>query len=166
MEINFLILLVATLAPLVVGFIWYHPKIFGTVWMQASGMTNDKINSSNMVLIFGLTTVFSFFIAFIMQFMVIHQLSVAALLTQQPDFDSPGSEAPLLLEKMKSLYWNSYRTFKHGAFHGTLAGLFLATPIVGVNALFERKGFRYIAINGGYWIISMALMGGIICAFS
>jgi hypothetical protein len=32
--------------------------------------------------------------------------------------------------------------------------------------LFERKGFRYIAINGGYWIISMALMGGIICAFS
>jgi len=77
-----------------------------------------------------------------------------------------GSEATALLAKMKELYWDSYRTFKHGTFHGTLAGLLLATPIVGVKALFERKGFRYIAINGGYWIVSMALMGGIICAFS
>jgi len=36
MEINFLILLAATLAPMVIGFIWYHPKLFGTAWMSAS----------------------------------------------------------------------------------------------------------------------------------
>jgi len=42
----------------------------------------------------------------------------------------------------------------------------LALPIVGIPALFERKGFNYIAINAGYWIVSMALMGGVLCAFT
>ncbi len=63
-------------------------------------------------------------------------------------------------------YGTNFRTFKHGAFHGAIGGIMLALPIVGTNALFERKGVKYIAINAGFWIISMALMGGIICAFA
>ena len=31
------------------------------------------------------------------------------------------------------------------------------------NAMFEAKGFTYITVNAGYWIISLALMGGIVC---
>jgi hypothetical protein len=38
-------------------------------------------------------------------------------------------------------------------------------PILATNALFERKGFKYIAINAAYWIITLAVMGGIICQF-
>ena len=44
-------------------------------------------------------------------------------------------------------------------------GLFLALPILGTNALFERKGFKYIAVNAGYWILTIALMGGLLCAW-
>lgn len=62
-------------------------------------------------------------------------------------------------------YGNNFRTFKHGAFHGTIGGFFFATPVLCINALFERKSFIYIAINAGYWIITLALMGGVICAF-
>lgn len=29
------------------------------------------------------------------------------------------------------------------------------------TAMFEAKGFTYIAVNTGYWIISLTLMGGI-----
>ena len=36
----------------------------------------------------------------------------------------------------------------------------------GTNALFERKGFRYIAVNAGYWILTLMIMGGIICQFT
>jgi hypothetical protein len=42
----------------------------------------------------------------------------------------------------------------------------LVLPILSINAMFERKGFKYIAINAGYWIITLGLMGGIICGFS
>jgi hypothetical protein len=47
-----------------------------------------------------------------------------------------------------------------------MGGLTLALPIIGINALFERRGFKYIAINVGYWVVSMAIMGGIICQFA
>ena len=167
MKINFLVLLLATLVPLVVGFVWYNPRFgFGKAWMQASGVTEESSRGGNMALIFGLTTLFSFFIAFIIQSFVIHQFPVFGLLSQQPDFKTPGSESSELWNNIYTLYGNSFRTFKHGAFHGALMGIFLALPILATNALFERKSFRYIAINAGYWIVSMSLMGGVICAFS
>ncbi len=166
MEINFLILLAATLVPLVMGFIWYNPKVFGNAWMQATGMTEEKAKGANMPLVFGLTALFSFFIAFLMQTIVIHQFSVFGVLSQQPDFADANSESSTMFKRFMELYGNSYRTFKHGAFHGTLTALFLIIPIMGTNALFERKSFKYIAINGGYWIVCLALMGGIICAWS
>jgi hypothetical protein len=42
-----------------------------------------------------------------------------------------------------------FRTFKHGALHGFLSGLFLALPIIGTNALFERS-FKYTLVTGGF----------------
>ena len=59
----------------------------------------------------------------------------------------------------------SYRTFKHGALHGTISGFMVALPILGINALFERRGFKYIAINVGYWMLCMGIMGGIVSAW-
>lgn len=166
MEINFLILLAATLVPLVVGFIWYSPKVFGNAWMKATGVTPESAKGANMPLIFGLTALFSFFIAFMLQSIVIHQFNTFGVLSQQPDFSTPNSESSTMWARFMELYGTSYRTFKHGAFHGTLTGIFFVMPIIGINALFERKGFKYIAINSGYFTVSLALMGGIICAFS
>lgn len=43
----------AALAALVLGFIWYHPKVFGTIWMRAAGISPDpqKINYPIMMLV-------------------------------------------------------------------------------------------------------------------
>ena len=62
-------------------------------------------------------------------------------------------------------YGSSFRTFKHGALHGLLAGLFLVLPIVGTNGLFERKSWKYILINTGYWTVALIIMGAIICGW-
>lgn len=166
MQINYLVLLAATLVPLIVGFVWYNPKVFGNAWMRATGMTEEKAKGANVALIFSLTIIFAFFIAFTMQSVVIHQFSTFGILSQQPDYSEAGSESSNMFKRFMELYGNSYRTFKHGAFHGTLTAIFFIVPILGTNALFERKGFKYIAINGGYWTVSLALMGGIICAWS
>jgi len=63
-------------------------------------------------------------------------------------------------------YGDSYRTFKHGALHGTMIGLLIGLPILATQALFERKSVKYVAINAGYWIITLALMGGVICQWA
>src|SRR5688500_11851382 len=158
---DFLIVFAAALVPMIVGFIWYNPRVFGKAWMKASGMTEEKMKGGNMVKIFGMTFVFSLMIAVIMIAVVIHQAHIFSILGTQPDANDPNSESSILLKKIMDQYGNSYRTFKHGVFHGTLAGIFLALPILGINALFERKSFKYIFINAGYWIITLALMGGI-----
>ena len=50
--LNFPAILVATVSALVVGFIWYNPKIFGNAWMQAAGMTDEQVKGGNMAKIF------------------------------------------------------------------------------------------------------------------
>ena len=69
-------------------------------------------------------------------------------------------------EAVQRNWINEFRNFSHGAIHGAIAGIGLALPMVTTNALFERKGFKYIAINSGYWIVCLILMGGFICQFA
>ena len=162
---NILIVLATAAIPMILGFIWYNPKVFGNAWMKASDMTEEKIKSSNMALILIVTFVFGFLLAFILQTIVIHQFSLLGILANEPGIMDPTSENGKWLVDFMAKHGNNFRTFKHGALHGTMAGLLIALPIVGINALFERRGFKYIAINTGYWTICLALMGGTLCAF-
>lgn len=58
MEMNWIAIAVSALLPLVVGAIWYNPKVLGKAWMQASGVTEEQVQTGNMLVIFGLTYVF------------------------------------------------------------------------------------------------------------
>jgi hypothetical protein len=165
-HINFPVLLIAALIPLIVGFIWYNPKLFGTVWMKEAGLTPESLAGANMLKIFGFTYILSVLAAFILQFMVIHQFGVYSVLADQPGINDATSEMGLYYADFMSKYGNTFHTFKHGVFHGVLAGIFFALPVLGINSLFDRKSFKYIAINAGFWIVTLALMGGIICQFS
>lgn len=166
---NFLIILLAALIPMVTGFIWYNPNVLGKAWMEAAEVTEDKMKGANMAVVFGVSFLLSFVLAFSIQFMVIHQWSIYSIFAGAEDqaaMMDPNSEQSLYLKNFMEKYGNHFRTFKHGAFHGTLFGLTVVLSILGTNALFERKGFKYIAINVGYWMLTIALMGGVICAFS
>ncbi|MHA3787661.1 DUF1761 domain-containing protein [Flavobacterium hauense] len=160
MQINFLAILVAALSTLPVGFIWYNPKVFGTIWMNETGMTEEKAKGANMFKVFGLTILFSFMIAFILEFLVIHQFGASGMVGGPGAANIKPSYAAFMAD-----YGTAYRTFKHGALHGFMTGLFLALPLVGINSLFERKSWKYILINGGYFIVCFTIMGGIICAW-
>jgi hypothetical protein len=50
----------------------------------------------------------------------------------------------------------------HGALYGFLTGLPWIGFAIAVNALFEGKSFKYMAINAGYWTVGFTLMGLII----
>lgn len=159
MEINFLALFVAALSTLVVGFIWYNPKVFGTIWMKESGMTEEKMKGANMPMIFGLSIVYAFFIAFILQMLTIHQFGALGMIG-----GNVADANPSYTDFMAD-YGTAFRSFGHGALHGFMAGLFLALPIIGTNALYERRSWKYTLVTGGFWIVCFMLMGGIICAW-
>lgn len=159
MEINFLALLAAAASTLVIGFIWYNPKVFGTIWMKESGTTEDKMKGANMALIFGMAVFYAFLMAMILQFLTIHQWGAIGMIGGDATNAKPSFTA------FMNDYGTAFRTFKHGMLHGFISGLFLALPIVGTNALFERRSWKYILISGGYWIVCFMVMGGIICAW-
>lgn len=158
-------LFLAALIPLIVGMIWYNKAIFGTAWMKASGLTPEQLKGGNMVLLFILTYFFSLLIASSLMPIVIHQMGVMSVLANEPGINDPNSPMGKYIADFMSKYGHNFRTFKHGAFHGTLTAIFFATPLIGISAIYEKRGFKYIAINAGYWIICLALMGGVVCQF-
>ncbi len=159
---NLPVILGAALIPTIVGFIYYNPKIgLGKAWMNASGVTDDMAKTGNMAIIFGVSLVLSAMLAVSVNFNVIHQTGIASLFNGLTD-----EESLAYLANFNEKYGHVHRSFGHGALHGVLMGFFLVLPVLGTNALFERKGFKYIAVNVGYWVITLALMGGVICQFA
>ncbi len=59
----------------------------------------------------------------------------------------------------------SLHPFVHGLMHGAMIGFFTAMPVLVTNSLFEQKSKANIFINVGYWIITIALMGGLLGAW-
>lgn len=139
--------------------------MFGSAWVKEAEMTEAKTAGANMPLIFGLTYVLSLLMCVILATATIHQFHIVSIFAGHPDFRTEGSETQQIIQAFMDQYGNNFRTFKHGVFHGVVLGVVCALPVLGINALFERKSFKYIAINTGYWIVSMALMGGVLCAW-
>jgi hypothetical protein len=134
---NFLAIILASLVPMIMGFIYYHPKVFGKAWMDSLGITEADAKKGNMAVIFGVSLLMSFMMSMFLLIQV----------------DGPGQEG-------------QFDTFKHGAFHGFLISLMLAMPVMVTNGLFERKNFKNMAINVIYWMITLSLMGGVIDALN
>lgn len=160
---NFTLIFVTALIPLIVGSIWYHPKVWGTTWARVANVTESQIKSSQMWVIFLWTYVLGVVASFTLAYSVIHQAHIFSLLAAEPGFGDPNSEIGQYLQAFMDAHGEKFRTFKHGMLHGAMTGLFLATPVIGINALFERRGFTYILIHAGFWVVCLLLMGGVLC---
>ncbi len=161
--LNFGVIALSALIPMILGFIWYNPKVFGKAWMAVSGMTEEKAKKGNMPLIFGLSYVLSVMIGMALSGIVIHQNGLFSLLNG--DAEAAKATFEFLNERVPN-WATSFRTFGHGALHGFIVALFVGIPVLATNSMFEQKGFKYVAVNGGYWLLTITLMGGVICQFS
>ncbi len=161
MEFNMLAIFVSAFTTFLIGFVWYHPKVFGTIWMAESGMTEEKAKKGNMAKIFSLTFLYSFMLAFIMPALTNHQMGAFGMIG---GFDGLATAKPSYAAFMAD-YGDAFRTFKHGALHGFMSGVFLALPIIAINSLFEQKSWKYIAIHAGYFTVVMTTIGAIVCGW-
>ena len=64
-EVNYLAVIAAAVATFALGGLWYSPALFGKAWQREAGVSEEKMKSANMMLIFGLTFVLSLIAAWV-----------------------------------------------------------------------------------------------------
>lgn len=142
---NWLPVIVASFIPMIVGGIYYGP-VMGKVWMNSLGFTEDDLKGGNLVIMYGVALLLSFFLSF--------GINLITELVHK-DVNDAGE-----------LIFASFHTFKHGAFHGFFLGLMMAVPVIVTNSIFQRNTAKNILINVLYWLITFTLMGGLLDAWN
>ncbi len=137
---NFLAVGIATLIPMIIGFIYYHPKVMGGMWMDANGFKLESMKPPKPILYLG---------ALVMSFLL--AMFIAGAVT------GPGQEI--------AADGHSYVTFKHGLAHGLGMAIMVALPILGTMAIFEQRSSKWLVVNMGYWLITLCIMAGILSAW-
>lgn len=160
---NYAILFGAALVPLIVGSIWYNPKVFGNAWMQANGFTEESIqnNPRPMWQVFLFTYIFSLLATGIYWQLCVHQMGALGMIGGP---DQISNALPSYQAFMND-YGTAFRSFGHGALHGGMAAFIMGLFMVGVGAMFEMRSWKYIFIHVGYLTVCGILMGGLICQF-
>ena len=99
-------------------------------------MTEEKMGSGNLALRYGLTFLMALIISVFLSY-----------------FASDHEELELT-------------RLQHFAFHGAQLGFVVVLPIVVIISLFEQLNFKTIAVNVGYWIVTLSAMGAIMGGMS
>ena len=159
--LNFPIVLAAAVVHALLFLIFYRSPLSKLLPAHADGK-----ESGNLLLHLLLSWLLAVPVAIVLNFAVIHQSHMYSVLVEEPGFGQAGSEVQQYYEAFLSQYGGNFRTFKHGAFHGFLQGLFLALPLLVLQGLYEKRPLKYSFYHATFWTISLLLMGGIICAFS
>lgn len=140
MEINFPAVAVAAIMPMIIGFIYYHPKVLGGAWMKANGFTMEGMTPPKPIL---------YLVALILSFLL--AMFLVANVTGPGQLTAPDG--------------HSYATFGHGAAHGVLITITVVLPILGTMSIFEKRGWSWTFVNLGYWLLTLIAMAGILSAW-
>lgn len=127
---------VTALIPMILGMLWFHPKVFGNAWMKGANLKPEDAQGVNMPLLMAIGYIMALVItSFLKSYAIYH--------------DGTPEDA----------------TFMHGAFHGVHIALLIGIPTLVSATLWERKSLNYYLIVIAYWLICFALMGGIMFAW-
>lgn len=131
--INYLAVLIAAVAGWASGGLWY--MAFANPWMVAVGTTKEKIEQSNKQPGGYLPFVFAFIACVVMAWVLAGVIGHLG----------PGQV-----------------TLRNGAISGLFCWLGFVITTMLVNHSFAMRPRILIAIDGGYWLVVLALMGAII----
>ncbi len=162
---NWWLLLIVALIPLIIGSIWYSPKVFGKAWMSSAEISEERASSGNMFKIFALSYLFSLFATYILALFSVHQSAIIQLFLGEAALEDPSSAMSIFINDFMSTYGDRHRSATHGIIHGIELSLLLGLPFIGMHSLFERRPFKYIMIHVGFWIVCFAIMGAILCSY-
>ena len=133
--INYTAVIVAAIASMAVGFVWYGP-LFGKSWIALSGITPDKMEGMKKK---GMTK--TYVIGLIMLFLMAYVLAT------------------------NGYVWQAYMSFSglNAAFNLAFwpwLGFFVPLLVGGV--LWEGKPWKLFALNAGYYLVTLFVMACIL----
>lgn len=157
---NMLVIAACALIPFIFAYVWFHPRVFGgSTWQEVAQLTDAQNAKAIKPWQLLLSVLFNFLIAFGLFIVTVHSTHILGM---------HGGDVEALKNSASSMaflkeHGNNYTSFTHGIGHGLIMGFVLfVLPILGYAMIFERKSFKYLLINGGFWAISLTLMACII----
>ncbi len=109
-QINLLAVFIAGLSSMVVGSIWYLPKVFGGEWSKLTKVDlKKKVNNSDMAIMLGATFVISLITAYVLAYFSYISYSF---------FDETFLRSSLTTALLVWLGFNSVRFMTHDMFEG------------------------------------------------
>lgn len=126
--------LLATVAAMLIGSLWYSPYMFGKQWQKITGATNRRVREA-----FGLGMFVMFIISFITAYVLAHFIIFAHA-------------------------YNHGTPVADGLSAGLWAGLGLGATTIFAHGLFEPRDRKVLWINAGNRLVTLAVMGLIIGA--
>ena len=133
--INYLAVLVAAVASMVIGMAWYSPFLFGKMWMQLSGITEAKIKEAKKK---GMAQsyVMAFVGSLVMSYVLAHFVQYAG--------------ATDVMGGLMAGFW---------AWLG-----FIATVLLG-SVLWEGKPVKLYVLNIAEYLVALLVMGAILAVW-
>lgn len=134
-DVNYLGVLIAAVAAMVIGFLWYGP-IFGKIWIREMKISEKDIKKAKQK---GMTKnyVLNFIGALITAYVLAHFVGFLTLST--------------FSEAFQLAFWS-------------WLGFFAAAALLG-GVLWEGKSWKLFLINGSYWLVNLIIMAGILTAW-
>lgn len=131
-EVNYLAVLLAGVATMVVGFLWYGPMLFAKPWMKLMGHTEKSLEKEKDAM--GKTYTISFLLALVTAYVLSHVMT----------FSENYFHYPQLMTGLTSAFW---------------MWLGFVMPVQATDVLFGGKKWKLFAINTGYQLASLLAMG-------
>lgn len=136
--INYLAVIVAAIAAVVIGFLWYGP-IFGKPWMKLMGFTKEsmsKMKQAEMMKSYGL--------------MIVTTLIMAYVLAHTTEFAMAYTRTYGVVGGLMSGFWS---------------WLGFMMPVHMNDQIWGGKPWKLFAITAGYSLVSMLTMGVILATW-
>jgi hypothetical protein len=137
MEMNYLAFAAAVVAQMVIGFVWFHPKVMGEFWAKANGKTLEELMPAPSPMMMITTIIYTLLFTMFLTFNV----------------TGAGQEAI------------EFHTAKHGLFHAVVMTIMVMLPVFGTPGLYEKRGWNWILCHIGYWFLRMAVAMAILSAW-
>lgn len=141
---NIAAIIVAALIPCIIGGLYYGP-LLGKPWLTSLGKSAEEMKPNNPIVAYGL--------AILMAALIAMSLNMMLQLVHK-DVNEEGE-----------LFFNTFRTFKHGALHGALLAISFVMPVIVSHGIFQKHSAKNILLNAVYWIICFTLMAGLLDAW-
>ncbi len=159
MNLNYLAFFLISFVPLIIGYIWYQPHSAISRW---SGITFGNPKELSLLQI-----IICFLLSFTLVYgyinLVIHQMGFYELFFT--DIMKGSTEAEKIVTDFLSEYGDKHRHFGHGVFHGVINAFVFALPFIGLHAIMDNRGKKYVIHHFSYWFLTSAIIGGLISDF-